>query len=536
MSTVRILLIVFVAAAAFAGDLAGLATMRDITSHRASSYDTTGGNTDNVTSFAPGATHVLLDTDGPGRITHMWFTVAPFQGHWNILRDLVLRIYWDRADVPSVEVPLGDFFVLGHGMSYPLQSVPVAVGNDHRALNCYWPMPFHSHARIEIFNNGNRSVRRIYYNLDYELGPQSNDAGLFHALWRREPARLPQPVGPNATGDGNYVILDTQGDGQYVGTALFIDAAPGGWWGEGDEMIFVDGGEPQESSGGSFKSGAQKPDPNPIATPAGLEAVCGRPQQPALHGTGTEDYFGNAWGYKEAFSYPYYGAPLFKEREDGGSWTSVYRWHIVDPIRFHQRLRVTLETNWEEGVTNDVSSVAYWYQQSPITVREPLPGPDAMAPKVHQEPQLPDSMELDGTILEEQLRRQGVVTQGMTVNHGQGYRNGGWLRIEMKGEPITVEIPVAHDTAYSVSIRPVDHALSGPITLQLNGNGPVVFERQSIPQAEVPYIDLGTAEAVDRRIAITIHADGQIGLDAIRIRPVAAATAEPPTPAEPNEP
>ncbi len=443
---------------------------------------------------------MLLDTDGPGRVTHMWLTVAPFQGHWNVLRDLVLRIYWDRAEVPSVEVPLGDFFVLGHGMSYPLQSVPVAVGNDPRALNCYWPMPFHTRARIEIFNNGNRSVRRIYYNLDYELGPQSNDTGLFHALWRREPARLPQPSGANTAGDDNYVILDTQGDGQYVGTALFIDAAPGGWWGEGDEMIFVDGSD-----------------------------------IPQLHGTGTEDYFGNAWGYKEAFSYPYYGAPLFKEREDGGSWTSVYRWHIVDPIRFRQRLRVTLETNWEEGVTNDVSSVAYWYQQAPIDTREALPGPDAMAPKVHQEPQLPDSMELDGTIVEEQLRRQGIVTQGMTVNHGQGYRNGGWLRIEMKGERITVEIPVARDAPYSVSVRPVDYALSGPMTLQLEGNGPVVIERQSIPQADVPYVDLGTATAVDRQVAITIRADAEIGLDAIRIGPTAAA-AEPPTPSEPNEP
>jgi hypothetical protein len=116
-------------------------------------------------SFAPGATDVLLDTDGPGKITHIWLTAASFPKNKFLLCDLALRIYWENSPVPSVEVPVGDFFALGHGKLYTLQSVPVAVGINPCALNCYWPMPFVKHARIEIYNNGLRSVHRLYYNL-----------------------------------------------------------------------------------------------------------------------------------------------------------------------------------------------------------------------------------------------------------------------------------------------------------------------------------------------------------------------------------
>lgn len=486
------------AAAGQAATLDDLSVLRDVTSHRASSYDTTGGNTDNVTSFAPGSSHVLLDTEGPGRITHMWMTVAPFQGHTKVLRDLVLRIWWDDAKAPSVEVPLGDFFGLGHGMSYPLESIPVAVGLDHRALNCYWPMPFQQRARIEIVNNGYRSVRRIYYNIDYELGVQPEDSGLFHALWRREAERLPQTMGAR---DENYVVLDVEGDGQYVGTALYIDAAPGGWWGEGDEAIFIDGGD-----------------------------------TPQLHGTGTEDYFSNAWGYKESFCYPYYGAPLVKEREDGGSWTSVYRWHVADPIRFRERVCVTLETVWEEGVRSDVSSVAYWYQKEPMSTREPLPGPDAMAPKRHGVLKLPPRMELDATVLEEQFQRQGIVTQGTTSDHGKGYRHGGWLRVTLEGEPVTVRVPVAGEGEYALSIRVVDHALESPVTFQLDGNEAVHVAAQGSAQRDVAYVDLGSARASDGALALSIAAAGQIGLDALRVAPVGEAGAVPHEEHELHEP
>lgn len=493
VSVLRRFAFVLIAWPAATASLDDLAILRDVISHRASSFDTTGGNTDNVTSFAPGETHVMLDTNGPGRITHMWLTVAPFQGHWTVLRDLVLRITWEQSGTPAVEVPLGDFFALGHGMSYPVKSAPVAVGLDHRALNCYWPMPFHKHARIELLNNGPRSVRRIYYNIDYELGSQPDDAALFHALWRREPARLPQPVG-NVDGEGNYVILDVRGDGHYIGTALFIDAAPGGWWGEGDEMIFIDGA-----------------------------------QQPQLHGTGTEDYFSNAWGYNEAFSYPYYGAPLVRKREDGGSWTAVYRWHVPDPIRFRKSIRVTLETNWEDGVRNDVSSVAYWYQRTPIAERMPLPGHEHMAPQRHSAMRLPTRLELDGTILEQQLVAQGVPTRGTTSDHGKGYRNGGWLWARLAGEPIRVEVPVADDETYTLAVRIVDHALEAPVVFRLGDDAPVTLVPEGHEQRDVEYREIGRGRGTDGALRLTITGRGEIGIDALRVAPVHAPTDRQPT-------
>jgi hypothetical protein len=143
---------VLIAPAARAAVLDDLATVRDRTSHRASSYDRTGGNTDNVTSFAPGTTVTLLDTDGPGRITHVWLTVSTFAGHATMLRDLVLRMVWDDAPVPSVEAPLGDFFALGHNQPYRIRSIPIAVGDNPLAMNCYWPMPFHRHASVTLTN------------------------------------------------------------------------------------------------------------------------------------------------------------------------------------------------------------------------------------------------------------------------------------------------------------------------------------------------------------------------------------------------
>jgi len=285
-----------------------LATVVDRTSHRASSYDRTGGNIDIISSFAPRATEVLLDTEGPGKITHMWLTFTSFPGNQTALRDLVIRMYWEHSSVPSVEVPLGDFFALGHNKYYQVQSIPVAVGDNRRALNCYWPMPFYKHARIELYNNGRRSIRRIYYNIDYELGSIPARQGLFHAEYRRDKELRGQSKHGNTTGKDNYVILETEGRGHYVGCVLYVDAQPGGWWGEGDDMIFIDHYE-----------------------------------KPVIIGTGSEDYFCNAWGYANAFSYPYYGAPLLEKRPDGGKYTTVYRWHVQDPVRFTKHIKVTIE-------------------------------------------------------------------------------------------------------------------------------------------------------------------------------------------------
>ncbi|MGB9626342.1 MAG: glycoside hydrolase family 172 protein, partial [Phycisphaerae bacterium] len=225
--------VLVICSAGYCDELADIATIVDRTTHRASSYDRSGGNEDAIVSFAPDTAHVLMEADGPGRVTHIWMTVGVFPNHTTFLRDLVLRAYWERSRVPSVEVPLGDFFALGHCKRYLVQSIPVAVGANPGAMNCYWPMPFHKHARIEICNAGGRSIRKLYYHVDYELGSIPPDQGLFHAVYRRDKQVPAQAAAGNTTGAGNYVILDTAGEGQYVGCVLSVDAQPGGWWGEG---------------------------------------------------------------------------------------------------------------------------------------------------------------------------------------------------------------------------------------------------------------------------------------------------------------
>src|SRR6476469_609621 len=152
-----LVLLVLVRSLAAAG-LEDLPALQDRTSHRASSHDPTGGNVDSLLSLAPGSTHVLLETDGPGCVRHVWMTLTVFPNHATALRDLVLRMSWEGSGVPAVETPLGDFFALGHCRRYPVQSAPIAVGQHPSALNCYWPMPFYKHARIELYNSGTRSV------------------------------------------------------------------------------------------------------------------------------------------------------------------------------------------------------------------------------------------------------------------------------------------------------------------------------------------------------------------------------------------
>jgi hypothetical protein len=403
-----------------------------------------------------------------------------------LLRDLVIRMSWEGSDVPSVEVPLGDFFALGHGKLYPFESAVIAVGINRRALNCYWPMPFYQHARIEMFNNGRRSIRRIYYNIDYELGPIPPDQGLFHAVFRRDKALRTQEHAGNVTGADNYVILETEGRGQYAGCALFVDAQPGGWWGEGDEMIFIDHAE-----------------------------------RPAIIGTGSEDYFCNAWGFAEAFSYPYYGAPLLEERPDGGKLTAVYRWHVPDPLRFSKHIRVTIEHLFGKNVVNDYSSVAYWYQAGPIRQREPLPHAEENHPRQYDtgDPK-PTTFELDATELEAPLLAAGVAARAITATLHEGYNNGGWLRIETKDEKVEIAVPVPEDGTYLVQIKPVNHLIETAIRIGSADDVHKDIAKSTEPEHRIPYVDLGRLQSRDR--AVVFQASGQpiIGLDHLKIEKV----------------
>ena len=471
--------------ALLADELDDLATVRDRASHRASSHDRTGGNIDNITSFAPDATHVLLDTEGPGQVNHMWLTVSSFPGHPTALRDLVLRVYWENSPVPSVEAPLGDFFALGHGKLYTIQSMPVAVGQNSKALNCYWRMPFYKHAKIELFNNGRRSIRRIYYNIDYERGPLPPKQGLFHALFRHETPLKSQDHEGNTTGKDNYVLLETPGTGQYVGSVLFVDAAPGGWWGEGDEMVFIDEAE-----------------------------------TPTIIGTGSEDYFCNAWGYKEAFCYPYYGAPLLEKRPDGGSYTTVYRWHVPDPIRFSKRIRVTIERIFTGDVVNHYSSMAYWYQLEPIQQRKPILAADANHPVSHEEEPSPTSYALDGTQLEPELNTRGVAARGITTSLREGFRNGGYLRVPVDEGKVEFRLPVPEDGNYRVKVKFVNQLIDRPLTVQAGDEEPKSLARHSKGEAESPYTDLGVASSRNKVLLVTIHGAALVGIDCLKVEKV----------------
>ena len=311
--------------------LRDLARLRNHKAKRFSSWDTTGGNRD-YWVIKPGETKVLADIKGPGCITHIWTTISCAER--DHLRKLVLRMYWDGETQPSVEVPVGDFFGLGHALTTYFVSLPLQMFD--RAFNCFFPMPFGTGARIEVTSECKEKDTVYYFYVDYDQYPTPpEEAGRFHAQWRREnPCQAEKlPDEKNIGGAGNYVILDAEGRGHYVGCHLNIDAQTPGWWGEGDDMIFVDD------------------DTWP----------------PSLHGTGTEDYFCGAWNYNrlhQVFCTPYYGYH-FKTNADYTGKHSMYRYHIEDPVPFTKRIKVSIEHGHANNLGHDYSSTAYWYQVEP---------------------------------------------------------------------------------------------------------------------------------------------------------------------------
>lgn len=458
--------------------LENLATISQATSHRASSYDREGGNDDNIVAFAPGAVHTLLETSGPGKITHIWMTVSAYDGHLHPLRDLAIRIYWEGSSTPSVDVPLGDFFGQGHGKNYPLVSAPIQVGLNEMALNCYWPMPFHKQAKVEIVNIGERSIRRIYYNLDYQLGENPPDQGLFHARYHRVRELMPLPLEGNTHGRGNYVILDTLGEGHYVGCFLFVDSAPGGWWGEGDEMIFMDGEE-----------------------------------KPSIVGTGTEDYFGNAWGYKKSFSYPYYGAPWLERQPDRWLQTTLYRFHLPDPVHFQQQIRVTLEPTWPKKTANDYSSVAFWYQREVASGGAELPSFEENQPRDHRRPEdRLGALQRCGTQFEAGLRAAGIDVAAVTVDHRDAF-GGAYLSINSGGERIDLTMPRVPAGKYRLHLCLAKDAGATSVRLGIAGEEGHRFEGPG--EVELGVVEVGEAQEV----RFWVESPDQVPLDYVRLAP-----------------
>jgi D-arabinan exo alpha-(1,3)/(1,5)-arabinofuranosidase (non-reducing end) len=318
------------------------------TLHRSSSMQSTGGNADYRT-VTPGQTLTLLDVDGPGEISHMWFTLS--DGEPFFLKRIVLRIYWDGEESPSVEAPIGDFFGQGTGEYVPWQSEVLTVSHD-RAMNSYFPMPYARHAKITITNDGKESLGSLYWNIDYrtDVRPLPKDILYFHAQYRQAQPNHGwtgqwyengDPIvnyRRNPDGKDNYVWMEAQGHGQFVGVTMSILQNQDGWWGEGDDMFFVDG-----------------------AT------------TPTFIGTGSEDYFLGAWDFGgSGYSLPLNGAPLVGKEIAGSRW-SVYRFHLDSPIPFAKSLKATIEHGHANHRSDTYSSVAYWYQAEPHVAFPPLP-------------------------------------------------------------------------------------------------------------------------------------------------------------------
>ncbi len=301
-----------------------------------------------IKGLSPGTVTILGEIEGSGEIQHIWMTVTDkTEEDYYVLRDLVLRIYWDGEEHPSVETPLGDFFCCGFGRECVVNSMPIVV-NPTRGMNCYFPMPFNKRAKITIENQHSCEVPAFFYQIDYVLFDQEQcDVAYFHAKWNREKLTELQK---------DYTIIDNiKGKGHYVGTYLALTTLERYWWGEGEVKMYLDGDR----------------------------------EYPTICGTGTEDYFGGAWSFasqkngrtiENTYCTQFLGYPYYSSKDDNVHnnyhnddimpQRGFYRWHIMDPILFEEEIKVTIQ---QIGVCHkglferqdDVASVAYWYQCEP---------------------------------------------------------------------------------------------------------------------------------------------------------------------------
>ncbi len=271
-----------------------------------------------------GESITLMDHDGPGLIRHIWVTLDP---KW--YRELILRVYWDGQEQPSIEAPIGDFMCNSWNARQDILAVPVNV-NPSGGMNFYFPMPFRQHARIVVENDSLNDLGAFFYTINYTLEPVPQDALYFHARWRRT---NPVPYSQD------YLMIDgIQGQGHYVGTFMSWQQNNAGWWGEGEIKMFIDGDD----------------------------------QYPTICGTGTEDYFGGAWNFRGEFSAPFLGfQTVMGENEKVGARNTMYRFHVHDPVFFKSDLRVTIQAlGWRAEtrylpLQDDIASVVYWYQTLP---------------------------------------------------------------------------------------------------------------------------------------------------------------------------
>jgi hypothetical protein len=306
-----------------------------------------------------GEVTTLANITGTGSIQHFWITVTDSTDKGGfVLRDLILRMYWDGEETPSVEAPLGDFFCNGFAIRKNVNSLPVSV-NTSGGFNCYIPMPFRKSALITIENQHEKEINGFFYQFNYTLVDNLPDnAGYFHAQWRRTKT--------TALGEDHVILDQVKGSGQYIGTYIAWAALERSWWGEGEVKFYMDGDT----------------------------------DYPTICGTGTEDYFGGAWCYFDprtkapgSYSTPYLGYHYYDEAAEIDGWYGhkvpmhgLYRWHVMDPVRFEKDLKVTVQAIGHNSRdlferADDISSVAYWYQKEPSRIAPTFPSRDDRRPR-----------------------------------------------------------------------------------------------------------------------------------------------------------
>lgn len=422
-------------------DPIGLARFKNYSTHRTSSGNSFVYSNDDSKRIMPGETLEIANLSGPGMVTHIWVTVAQNEFAWPRL--LRFRVYYDGFKTPSVDAPLGDFFAVGHGAERDVNSMMVRDSSFGRARNSYWPMPFRKSCRITVTNEGTRFVPFFYYHVDYrQYRTLSDDIGYFHAYYRQErPARSGR----------NYAFLDTKATGHYVGTVMSVVLTQISWFGEGDDLFYIDGAK-----------------------------------QPQIYGTGTEDYFNDAWDLRDA-SALWTGTPI-AEGELPGSRLSAYRWHVPDPIAFKTSIWAGIEhSGWTANPDGSVrsgfeerpdyfSSVAFWYQKG---VNEELSEP----PYGYE--RLPYG---NAT----QIAVEDSIDE-VTTEHGTAsvLRDVDWakdillFKAEGVGSKINVPINIAEDGSYAIVADLAEASDYGDYTALLDGQATNVDTRQPAT-SEIP--------------------------------------------------
>ena len=390
----------------------------------------------------PGETVVLADLDGPGLVSHIWLTVAASEYGWPRL--LRLRLYYDGSATPSVDAPIGDFFGVGHGFERPVRSLMLRASSAGRSRNSYWPMPFRRSCRITVTNEGRRRVANLYYHVDWaKLETLPEGTPYFHAWYRQA---LPAPP------DGSpYEILSVHGRGHYAGTVFSVVQAEAGWFGEGDDLFYVDGEE-----------------------------------KPSIEGTGSEDYFNDAWAL-HVDDGPYAGVPV----ADGtglGSRMTAYRWHLADPVPFTKSLRFVMEhKGWTFGAdgavksafgdrTDLISSVAFWYQEGIASDQPSVPYGPARLPQGNA-----SQIEVEATL--PQVRAE----KGKASLVPDLFWSKDVILFEAEGPGSRLEVPfdVPEDGEYEVYTQLAQASDYGTYTVLLDGKPPTAPQLEHEPGADV---------------------------------------------------